>query len=94
MDIEAIKPDLMVHAKGAGSMKGAQGVHVGTVDHLDGERWIKLKKNDARDNKHHWIPVSWVENVDDKAVYLRKSADEVRQGMTSDDPRTQKLHEH
>src|SRR5690349_16419933 len=81
MDINAIKPDLMVHARGQGSMKGAEGVHVGTVDHLDGDRFIKLKRKDSPDGQHHWIPLEWVEKVDDKAVYLSRSEDEFRQGL-------------
>ncbi len=86
MNIESIKPHLMVHAKGQGSMQGAKGVHVGTVDHLDGQRWIKLAKNDSTDGKHHWIPVEWVDSVDDKAVYLKKSAEEFRAGLVNEDP--------
>lgn len=33
---------------------GADGVHMGTVDHVDGNR-IKLAKNDSGDHHHHWI---------------------------------------
>ena len=33
---------------------GADGVHIGTVDHLDGER-IKLTKADSGDGKHHYL---------------------------------------
>ena len=32
MDTSKIKEDLMVHAKGEGSMQGASGEHIGTVD--------------------------------------------------------------
>ncbi len=78
MNTESIKPGLMVHAKGQGKMQGAEGQHVGTVDHIDGERYIKLKKADARDGRHHWIPLDWVETVDNKAVYLKKTEEEFR----------------
>jgi len=78
-NVEMIKPNLMVHAKGEGSMKGASGIHVGTVDHLDGKNWIKLKKTDSEDQRHHWIPVEWVESVDDKAVYLNKTPSQIKQ---------------
>lgn len=86
MDTSKIKEDLMIHAKGEGSMQGAPGVHVGTVDHLDGENYIKLNKKDSADGKHHWIPVSWVESVDDKAVYLNKTQSEVMAGLIDEKP--------
>jgi len=44
---------------------------------MDGENYIKLNKKDSADGKHHWIPVGWVESVDDKAVYLNKTQSEV-----------------
>jgi len=42
-----IKEDLMIHAKGEGSTQGSPGAHVGTVDHMDGENYIKLNKKDS-----------------------------------------------
>ena len=86
MDTSKIKEDLMIHAKGEGSMQGSPGVHVGTVDHMDGENYIKLNKKDSADGKHHWIPVSWVESVDDKAVYLNKTQSEVMAGLMDEKP--------
>ena len=55
-----IKEYLMVHAKGEASMQGAPGVHLGTVDHIDGEKYIKLTKSDSPDGQQQWIPVNWV----------------------------------
>ncbi|HHR1267930.1 TPA: DUF2171 domain-containing protein [Klebsiella oxytoca] len=50
------------------------GTHVGIVDHLDGER-IKLAKSDPESNgQHHYIPLSWVEKVDDNKVILLKNS--------------------
>ena len=54
---------------------GADGVHVGTVDHVDGDR-IKLTKNDspqAEDGqgaKHHYISLGLVADVEDGKVRL------------------------
>jgi len=48
MDTSKIKEDLMIHAKGEGSTQGSPGAHVGTVDHMDGENYIKLNKKDRR----------------------------------------------
>lgn len=81
-----IRPDMMVHAQGAGSMGGRQGIHVGTVDHLDGEQWIKLKKDDSEDGRHHWIPTSWVETVDEGTVYLNRNAEEFKGGQLDEKP--------
>ncbi|MCD0162270.1 DUF2171 domain-containing protein [Deinococcus sp. 6YEL10] len=50
-------------------VKDVNGEHVGTVDHLDGER-VKLTKNDSADGQHHYLSLDQVESVDDVAVYL------------------------
>ena len=60
---------------------GSDGEHVGTVDHLDGANRIKLTKNDSSDDKHHFIPMSWVERVDTD-VHLNKSALEAQRGWS------------
>ncbi|SNS63747.1 DUF2171 domain-containing protein [Sphingopyxis indica] len=58
---------------------GADGVHVGTVDHLDGER-IKLTKRDspqAEDGegaKHHYLPAGLVASVEGDTVRLSATA--------------------
>ena len=57
---------------------GSDGKHVGKVDHVKGSQ-IELAKLDLQAmGKHHLIPLSWVEYVDDK-VHLsldRKEAEE------------------
>ncbi|WP_293911927.1 DUF2171 domain-containing protein [Deinococcus sp.] len=53
-------------------IKDANGEHVGTVDHLDGDR-IKLTRTDSSDNKHHYIALSDVKSADGVAVYLQKA---------------------
>lgn len=52
---------------------GADGVHVGTVDHLDGER-IKLTKVDSSDGKHHYLPAGLVAAVEGDTVRLSATA--------------------
>jgi hypothetical protein len=89
MNISEIKPDLMVHARGPGSMRGAPGTHVGTVDHLQGTKWIKLKRTDSQDGRHHWIPVSWVVRADDQALYVDKSPEEFAKGLIDENPELQ-----
>ncbi len=59
---------------------GADGVHLGTVDHLDGDR-IKLTKADSAQTedgqgaKHHYIPLGLVADVEDGTVRLSANAD-------------------
>ena len=59
-------------------VKGSDGKHVGTVDHLAKSGLIKLTKTDAKDHQHHLFPVSWVEKIDDK-IHLNKSCQEAQQ---------------
>ncbi len=64
-DHSAIKEDMTV--------VGADGVHIGTVDHLDGER-IKLTKADSVDGKHHYLPAGLVATVEGDTVRLSANA--------------------
>lgn len=58
---------------------GADGVHLGTVDHLDGER-IKLTRADspqAEDGegaRHHYLPAGLVASVEGDTVRLSATA--------------------
>lgn len=57
---------------------GADGVHVGTVDRVDGKR-IKLTKLDsgegAHKGHHHFIPLSLVAEVEGNKVRLSANSD-------------------
>jgi hypothetical protein len=46
---------------------GSCGNHVGTVDHLDGD-FIKLTRDDSADDRHHYLPVSAVADVQDGKI--------------------------
>lgn len=52
---------------------GADGVHVGTVDHVDGDR-IKLTKIDSVDDRHHWISGGLVAELEGNNVRLSANA--------------------
>ncbi|WP_312947158.1 DUF2171 domain-containing protein [Superficieibacter sp.] len=57
------------------------GSHVGVVDHLDDQDRIKLAKSDPESGgKHHYIPLSWVDKVEDNKVILNKDQKEVFAG--------------
>lgn len=56
---------------------GSDGVHVGTVDHVDGDR-IKLTKSSSnkRDGEHHCIAKSLVADIRGASVTLTVTAAE------------------
>lgn len=57
---------------------GSDGDHVGRVDHVVGQE-IELAKLDlAGGFKHHMIPLSWVDFVDDDKVRLNLTADSAK----------------
>ncbi len=53
---------------------GADGVHVGTVDHVDGGR-IKLTKDSSSHNHHHWISGGLVAGIEGNDVRLSANGD-------------------
>jgi hypothetical protein len=56
---------------------GADGKHVGVVDHLEGADQIKLTRKDPKaGGQHHLIPVNWVDRIDAK-VHLKKNSSDV-----------------
>lgn len=66
----SVKPDMEI--------VGADGVHVGIVDHLDGDR-IKLKRKDPEhgiDEKfHRYIPVTNIASTESGKIWLSAKAD-------------------
>jgi hypothetical protein len=59
-------------------VRSSDGLHVGTVDHLDGDTLIKLTRTDpVAHGRHHLLPLSWVERVDEQ-VHLTATAADVR----------------
>ncbi|THD35404.1 MAG: DUF2171 domain-containing protein [Sphingomonas sp.] len=56
---------------------GADGVHIGTVDKVRGDRILLTKSDPDAGGRHHSIPSRWIESVDDK-VTVRKTADEAK----------------
>jgi hypothetical protein len=58
---------------------GADGRHVGTVDHLEAGGSIKLARSDPDSGgQHHWIPGDWVSDVEGGRVRLSMPRDEVQ----------------
>jgi len=48
---------------------GADGVHVGTLDHVADGR-LKLKKSDSADARHHYIDAGLIADIEDGRVRL------------------------
>jgi hypothetical protein len=65
-DLSLIKPNAEVI--------GADGVHVGTVDHIDGRR-IKLTRKDSVDEHHHWIDSGLIADIEHGVIRLSANAD-------------------
>ena len=63
-------------------VRAADGGHIGTVDHMEGESRVKLTKSDSKDGQHHLIPLDWVDHVD-AHVHLNKDAKEVERQWSS-----------
>ena len=61
---------------------GSDGGHVGRVDHVRGTE-IELAKMDLTAmGKHHMIPLSWVDHVDEHKVTLNITAREAKSSWT------------
>lgn len=59
-------------------VKGSDDKHVGKVDHVHATD-IELSKLDLGSGfKHHLIPLSWVDFVDDKHVHLNLTAEQAK----------------
>jgi hypothetical protein len=53
---------------------GADGVHIGTVDRVEGER-IKLTKKDSADQRHHYISGGLISEIEGTKVRLSAKAE-------------------
>jgi len=57
---------------------GSDGAHIGTVDHVRGDRILLTKSDADARGHHHSIPSSWITSVEDK-VTVSKTADQAKQ---------------
>ncbi len=61
---------------------GSDGGHVGKVDHVHGTE-IELAKLDLGSGlKHHMIPVTWVDHIEDEKVFLNLTKDAAKAGWS------------
>ena len=69
----SIKPDMLVVS--------SNGTKFAVVDHMEGNDWVKLKKDDR--GTHHFIPLSWVLDVDEQVHIDRPSKQAMQQWSTT-----------
>ena len=61
----------------------ACGTRVGRIDNVEG-KLLKLAKHDSQaGGKHHFIPIEWVDHVDEH-VHLKKDSEDVMRDWTSE----------
>lgn len=76
--------DLLQKVQEHQEVVGSDGQHIGTVDHVRGDR-IKLTKQDKdAGGHHHTIPSSWITSVEDK-VTVNKTADQAKAHWRDED---------
>jgi hypothetical protein len=62
---------------------GSDGVHVGTVEHIEGSNEVRLTRDDsAAGGQYHFIPLAWVRHVGVK-IHLRQPAAEAKEQWTT-----------
>jgi hypothetical protein len=78
LDIETAKELIKPHMAVVCSENG----QFATVDHLEGRDEIKLTKD--KSGVHHFIPLSWVQAVDDK-VHVDRPGDQAMKDWRTED---------
>lgn len=73
-DLSSVKE----HSPVMGSDRG----HVGTVDHVDGNR-LKLTRKDSTDGQHHFLDAKYIDHVDEH-VHLNVTAAEATAALTTE----------
>jgi hypothetical protein len=83
VDLKEITNGMPIFVRGRDQ---AVGKPVASVDHLDAEKYIKLRRSDSPDGMHHWIPVSWIDSIRNGAIILNKSEVDFRRGLLNEFP--------
>ena len=73
---DQIKPDMPVFCSQDGQFA--------TVEQMEGTNYIKLKKDTA--GQHHYIPLTWVNSVEDGRVKVDKPGDQAMQEWSTVSP--------
>lgn len=63
---------------------GSDGTHVGTVDKVEGGTSIKLTRKDPlAQGEHHFIPLDWVDTVEQQVRLNKLGADAINEWQDS-----------
>lgn len=62
---------------------GSDGVHVGTVDHVDGGRLKLTRKDPAINDLHHYLRGQFIDRVEGDVVHLNIPAEEAMGNLTT-----------
>jgi hypothetical protein len=81
-----VQRDALRTAKEHQEVLGSDGEHVGTVDHVRGDRILLTRTDRDAGGRHHSIPSSWIQTVDDK-VHLSKTAEQAQQAWRDEENR-------
>ena len=65
-------------------VEGSDGEHIGKVDKVRGDRIILTKSDQDSGGKHHSVPCSWIEKVEDKVI-LNRAAAEAKQAWIDEE---------
>ena len=66
--------DSLHHVQEHQEVVGSDGTHIGTVDHVRGDRILLTKGDKDAPGRHHSIPSSWIVDVGDKVKVNRTAA--------------------
>lgn len=78
--------DSLTRAREHMEVVGSDGAHVGTVDHVRGDRILLTKTDKDAGGHHHSIPSRWIRNVGDK-VEISKTAEEAQAAWRDEENR-------
>ena len=57
---------------------GSDGQHVGTVDRVENDKIKLTRKDPEAEGQHHYIPIDWVDSVEQNEVRLNKMSGEAQ----------------
>ena len=58
---------------------GSDDQHIGTVDHLDGQRIKLTRKDSGAGGEHHYVELNKVSSVEDGRIRLACTAEQARE---------------
>lgn len=85
MNISDIQEHMPVYVDGPGGLAGASEMHIGNIDAVEGGKYLKLTLHDVPE-KSYWCGVDLVRAVDERAVYLNTTINDVMSELSQQQP--------